>query len=782
MAGEALPEHIGPYRVTGHLGRGGMGEVLCGHDDRLDRPVALKRVRSGSRDPETVRRRFRREARVVARLNHPAIVGVYDWEEADGEDWLVMERVDGVSLDAVLEDGPLSPERAAKVAREIASGLAAAHEAGLVHRDLKPANVMVTAGHPNRIKILDFGIAKQVELESNAGNEVRPTTLTEAGLVIGTVSYMSPEQALGYPIDHRSDLFSLGTLLYQMLSGVSPFEAGSKVETLSRICGARETPLSDLDPSLPAGLTGLVGRLLEKQPERRPADALEVVAELDRQNGMPQASADAPAAELGAAGPDDATLEMGALDTETAAPRVAPAEKEEDQGTYATPRLYPKWGVPLAAAGALAAAGLWGWSSWLEAPAVDPGAGAASVAITDPDADEELSAYQLFQRGMTLLERYDREGNVDHAIDDFLRALARDEGFAPALAGLAHAYWLDSIRGSNDPQRLEQALAAAERAVQLNEHLAVARVNLGRVYCEMGRFEEAVRELERALQIEPLNAEAWTWLGKVAEAQADIPQAEEYYLRAIDSQPDGWLAYSYLGSFYYHAGRYEEAASSFSRHLELLPDSFLGFSNLGATYYMQGRLGEAAAQFQQALQIHPDPTIYSNLGTIYFTQGLYTQAVSAFEKAIEHGGASNYRQWGNLGDAYRWTPDSEPKAREAYTRAIQLLSEKLAVTPQDINLRTLLPLYHAKNADCDRARISLSTLGDLPGDDGTAWFRIAVANEVCDHRDDAFAALEMALQAGYPKADIEGDPELRRLRQDAGYDRLVVRLQSAGGH
>ncbi|MEM7350280.1 MAG: serine/threonine-protein kinase, partial [Acidobacteriota bacterium] len=273
MSSDTLPDLIGPYRVTGRLGRGGMGEVLRGYDDRLDRPVALKRVRAAGRDPAKARQRFQREAKIVARLSHPAIVQVYDWEEAEGNDWLVMELIDGRSLEAVLADGPLPPGRAAAIAQQIAAGLAVAHEAGLVHRDLKPANVMVAAGSEGRdeIKILDFGLAKRVELEPPDDSQAAtPSTLTEAGQVVGTTASMSPEQTLGWPVDHRSDLFSLGILLYEMLSGVSPFKAEGALHTLNRICSVRETPLRRLDARIPAELADLVGRLLEKEPARRP--------------------------------------------------------------------------------------------------------------------------------------------------------------------------------------------------------------------------------------------------------------------------------------------------------------------------------------------------------------------------------------------------------------------------------------------------------------------------------------------------------------------------------
>ncbi len=789
---EALPEHIGPYRVTGRLGRGGMGEVLRGHDDRLDRPVALKRVRSVGRDPEKARRRFRREARVVARLSDPAIVPVYDWVEAEGHDWLVMELVDGRSLDQVLADGPLVVESTVSIARQIASGLATAHEAGLVHRDLKPGNVMVTAvgdssgwAVPDKAKILDFGIAKEIGLET-AETLVgeRPTTLTQAGELLGTVAFMSPEQALGWPVDHRSDLFSLGTLLYEMLCGVSPFEGDSAVATLSRICSAKEQPLSELDAEIPEGLARLVGQLLEKEPARRPANARQVVAELDRLAAafsLPESGVDPRQS-----GSQDETLIADIPGGEEAAPLVAStgSEKvrrvEELSDSYAVRKLPLWWGAPLAVVGVLVVVGLWGFVMWMRPPAeVVSDAGAPGMVAQPPAA--ALSSHQLFQRGMTTLERYDRKGNIDKAIADFQRALALDESSASAHAGLARAYWLDAISGSKDPIRLEQASAAAERAVALDEYLALARISRGLVRSELGLVSEAVQDHQEALTLEPLNADAHYGLGLVYEAQGKLPAAEEQYRLAIQSRPDRWIYYSWLGTLCFNAGRYQEAEEIILRSIELAPDNFMGLRNLGVVHYMQGKLDEAATEFQKALQIQPEPSLYANLGTLYFAQGLYTQAVTALEKAIEVGGGSNeYRLWGNLGDAYRWAPDRTPQAEEAYLRAIQLLQEKLTATP-DVGLQTRLALYLAKRGDLDQALAQISAITDPPSDDVSSWFRLAIVREICGQRADALAALRTALQAGYSISEVQRDPELLKLRQDARYHRMVMKLEPAGG-
>ncbi len=772
-----LPEHIGPYRITGSLGRGGMGEVLGGYDDRLDRPVALKRIHPDGKDPEMARQRFKREARVVARLSHPAIVQVHDWVEAEDQDWLVMELVEGTPLDAVLAAGPLPPRRAVPIARQLAAGLVTAHQAGLVHRDLKPANVMVTTSDDD--KILDFGIAKTIQLEAEGpANDARLTTLTEAGQLVGTVAFMSPEQALGWPVDQRSDLFSLGTLLYEMLSGVSPFQGETSMQTLNRICSVKQAPLAVIAPQLPDALIQLVERLLEKEPARRPADALDVLERLEHIDI-------AALAEAQPANPSS-TIVRNSTDSQNTtlavatAPGLALPEDTTASTTYTTRKLPGSWGVPLIIAGLLAAIGLWSVSPWRaptgkQAPSLD----ARSVTLRPVDEEPKLTSHALYERGMAALERYDRKGNIDQALADFQRALARDSQNAPAFAGLARAYWLDFFSGSQDPQRIDQALAAALRAVELNEYLAIARVSLGMAYSELGRAEDALKELEHALQLEPLNADARFGLSVFYSSQGKPSEALVQIQLAIEAQPDRWHLPARLGNLYLTTGQYGKAEAAFRDSLELAPDNFLSFRNLGVALFYQGKLAEAASQFQLALQVQPDPSVYSNLGTIYFAQGLYAQSVSAFREAIETGGGSNnYLLWANLADAYRWTPDNASQARDAYLRAIQLLREKLDTAPQNLTSRTRLSVYLAKRGDCDQALADIAKLGNLPGDDGRAWVRIAVANEICARREAALAALEKALQAKLAVAEIQDDPELLNLRQDVRYHQLVMHLRA----
>lgn len=265
---------VGPYRLESELGRGGMGVVFRAWDERLRRAVAIKRLTPRAADNRRVRRRFQREARAAAQLSHPAIVQVHDIVLDETGDWIVMELIDGRSLREVTDAGPVALPWVLRWAREIVSGLAAAHARGIVHRDLKTENIMITAA--GEAKILDFGLATRLPEES------ADDALTKAGDVIGTTRAMSPEQALGGDVGPASDLFALGTLLYEQLAGQSPFTGSTIVDTLNRICSHDPTPVDQLDPEIPSVVAELIDQLLEKQPARRPRDAVEVAERLAR--------------------------------------------------------------------------------------------------------------------------------------------------------------------------------------------------------------------------------------------------------------------------------------------------------------------------------------------------------------------------------------------------------------------------------------------------------------------------------------------------------------------
>src|SRR5271163_281370 len=262
---------LGPYEIIAPVGAGGMGEVYRAKDTRLGRDVALKILpESFARDVDRLRR-FEQEARAVAALNHPNILAIHDIGEQSGSPFLVSELLEGGPLRQAMDHGPLPIRKTIDYGVQIAHGLAAAHDKGIVHRDLKPENLFVTK--EGRIKILDFGLAKlKQQPDSDGGADgIAPTQTkqTEPGVVMGTVGYMSPEQVRGKTVDHRTDIFAFGAILYEMLTGKRAFHRSTSAETMTAILNDDPPSISQIVQTTPPGLQRVVHRCLEKNPEQR---------------------------------------------------------------------------------------------------------------------------------------------------------------------------------------------------------------------------------------------------------------------------------------------------------------------------------------------------------------------------------------------------------------------------------------------------------------------------------------------------------------------------------
>jgi len=261
---------LGHYRIVEKIGEGGMGEVYRAHDERLDREVAIKVLSEKVAQTRDRLDRFAREARAVARLDHPNILAIHDFGTEDDVTYAVMELLNGESLRQVLSTRSLIPSQALEYARAIADGLAATHDKGIVHRDLKPENVFLTGD--GRIKILDFGLAKLSQQEETTPEVTEAPTeplLTADGAVLGTAGYMAPEQVRGQPADHRSDIFALGCVMYEMLSGSRAFTGESGADVMSAVLSKSPEPLADSVPEFPVALIGTVERCMEKNPKQR---------------------------------------------------------------------------------------------------------------------------------------------------------------------------------------------------------------------------------------------------------------------------------------------------------------------------------------------------------------------------------------------------------------------------------------------------------------------------------------------------------------------------------
>jgi tetratricopeptide (TPR) repeat protein len=741
-----IGQTISHYQIDEKIGEGAMGEVYRARDLKLNRAVALKFIPAALVNEAQRLNRFEREAQLLAALNHPNIAAIHGVEEYQGKPFLVMELVEGETLADHLVAGELPIADALRLALQIAAALKAAHKQGIIHRDLKPANIKITPD--GIIKVLDFGLAKQFQDTSKEIDSEAATlhALTMAGGVIGTPAYMAPEQAMGQATDRRADFFSFGAILYEMLTAQRAFSGPTLAAIMHAVLSTNPTSPRRLRPAIPVELDAAVMKSLNKKKELRQQDADELSRDLGQINATLTAQSVALTTSPGRA-------------FRNLAWRYKTWKTEHQRAAFIAGAL-----VVVVIFGAVATVAL-----KRRAVAV-AGPGAASSL---KPLDASATTYELFQQGSAFLERYDKDENLNGAMQDFQAALAKDTNYSPAYAGLGLAYLL-KYQANRDKQLLDTAFSNAKQAVDLNGQLADNRVSLGRVLVEKGDADKAETEFKQALMVDPLNASAHRGLGDVERARKHWTEAETLYKKAIDLRPKDWDLRLALGNFYFRQSRYAEAEQAFAEVTRLVPDCYLGHRNLGGAYHMQAHFAEASAEFQKALQIKPSAATYSNLGTSLFFQGLYQQSVVAMETAVKMG-ANNAQNWINLGDAYRWTPGNENKAKDAYRTAIRMIRDELSTKPNDSDLRSRLALCMAKIGENKDALAEAAAVEAL---DRTASVlsRLVSVYEICGQRKQALDTMAAALKAGYSMEEFGRDPELLELRKDPGFLKLVATL------
>lgn len=727
------------YKILEPLGEGGMGVVYKALDTKLGRHVALKLLPPHATPDPAKRRRFLREARAASALNHPNIVTVYEVQTEGDTDVIVMEYVKGSTLLDVLRAGPISLENGVDYALQMAEGLAKAHDAGIIHRDLKPSNVMVN--DDGLIKLMDFGLAKLTQPDTGSSDSAQHTfteTLTEVGLMMGTLGYMSPEQALGQPVDKRADIFSFGVLVYEMFSGTRPFGGQTAAAVLHDIAYRPHMPLRAVKSDVPLALELLLQRCLAKSPEERFHSMHEVVEVLRALKDSRRAPTIAGNTAIG----------------------LSPKATELLTGEWKRPHTRPspkKRALWIGAAVLVLVAGGFGALKFL------PYAGSGMKAATSAqDRPAQMRAW---------LDSFYRRGNIDKAIEAGEQWVVDEPNSAVARATLAEAYMRRNAT-KQDAFFVQRMLANSEQAIKLEPNLAMAQWAYGASLLADGKLAEAEPPLRRAVELDPMNPNHHIWLGNLEIRRKSLRNAEPHMRKAVEVQPASWDTQMNLGTLLLRLGRYEEARDHLERARSLAPDNYLVQLNLGAAYFSLDRLDQAATAFQRSLEAQPNSTVYNNLGTVYFYQGRIPDAVAVFERGVKEG-AANYLLWGGLADAYRWSPEHKSKAAEAYATAINLARERLSKSPEDLGLRSSLATYLAKSGKNSEAREeALRVAQDVDPANSGVLFKLAVVHEVTGDRKGALDSLRRAILAGYSKYQVQNDPELLTLRGDPEYQRL----------
>jgi serine/threonine protein kinase/Flp pilus assembly protein TadD len=724
-----IGETFSHYRVIGKLGQGGMGVVYRATDLELGRTVALKFIPDEAVDNPGARERLLREARAASQLDHVNIGTIFGVEQtAEGRLFIVMAYYEGETLAAVIRRGALAPPVARDYCIQMARGLAEAHAHGVIHRDVKPSNVLVARGRV--LKLVDFGLARLEEF----------SRITRTGARLGTPSYMSPEQAQGLAVDHRGDLWAVGVILYEMLTGRVPFEADSAPATLYKIVHTSPPSLAALDPEL----RRVVGKAMAKEPNERYQSAVAMLTDLG----------DASAATDG--------FEAVSSREETA---VLPTTSGSLSRWRRVARRRWAWGAA-AGAGALGLLLFVVPGSPLHLRALLSSEGSSRAPAASRSAPV---AYEKYMKGMSALDRWDKGDNLATAVGLFEESVRLDPHFALAFAQLSEAHRLQSILG-RDQKLADRALEEATRATELNPELAPVQVALGRAHARKGETDLALECLQRALKLDAFNVDALIALSGVYAKLGRPKDAEASLQRAVAVRPDSWAAHNSFGNFLFRHGRYDEAIEHWRRVLEITPDNASAYTNLGAAFAESGRLAEAQTMYERALAIKPNATLYMNLGTVLFSAGRYAEAARRYQQALKLDDR-DYLIWGNLAAAYSWIPGEKEKAAPTFEKAVSLAEVVASRSPTDPYVNADLGLYYAKlNRAEDSIRHLRTALSVAPEDpEIQAW--AAEGYEVLGERKEALEHAGRALELGYPPEKFERNPQLDALRADPRFPR-----------
>ncbi len=675
---------VGNYEILDQLGRGGMGVAYRAFDRQLKRSVALKTLRQEFVGAEGTVRQLLREARAAAGLSHPGICTVHAVTEMNGLPFIVMEYVKGRTLAEILAEGPMEPMQAASLATQVVDALDAAHRGGIIHRDIKPSNIMVT--DDGQVKVLDFGIAQSLMSSANPRQlDTTANVFVTANGNAGTPAYMSPEQLEGKELDERSDIFSLGVVLYEVCTGRNPFAAASQLATSVRILTLHPEPIRAVSPGFPRQLDEVVLRCLAKDPANRYASAAALLTDLVHGSSRPlwrrrdshamPSVAVLPFTFLGAVSHDEFVAEAFASELTSRLAQVesllvisrTSAFRHADTAPDAT-HIARELGVRYVVEGTVRASGascavsvnlidaeteFHAWSRThetqlalifdvcadvvagicqaLDLPVRRPGSGATSKAFGRP----------LIERYQRAVQAYHKFSAADNAVAiELLRHVVEDDpSYAPAYALLASACLARIERGweSNVPHWFGLAEDACSHALRLDYSLSEAYAARGLLAFFGRRFAEAEADAREALRFDDNNDIALNLLGRVRFVRGEFTGAAAAYRDALAINPYYVWCLNDLAWALLCTGEEEEAESTLDRVLTLSPTDEGGLSGKAALWHLRGETGQAARAIVRARESNPSyPFVLQMIAPILARAGQVEAAIMACQQMIDH--------------------------------------------------------------------------------------------------------------------------------------------------
>ncbi len=722
------------YHIVEKLGEGGMGVVYKAHDSRLDRDVAIKFLPSRLSGDASGQARFTVEARAAAALNHPNIATIHAIEDVGGELFIVMEYVEGRELKAIISAGELRPDRAARIAIGVARGLQLAHQKGIIHRDIKPSNIMVADN--DTPKIMDFGLAR-----IGSGMDI-----TKSGTTVGTVSYMSPEQIAGKHVDHRSDIWSFGVLLYEMFTGHLPFPGSYERATLNAILTADPKPMSSLNANIPAGLDALVMKMLHKDAAARPQSMVDVIDVLKR---------------------DDPGRTPG---------RTGPGRRATRPGLAVLPFTSIRQDPDTGFLGFALADQIIGSLSYVNSLRVRPSS--AVRRYQDRTVDVPTAAREL-QVDYVLMGYYLKDGGMVRLNVELVEARSNEMVWRETIkANYDDIFALQDAAAEKVLGGLKVRFSSGERQ---NMRADVPADPLAYEYylraisypITLDGDQMAVDMLEKALNLDPDHAPAWAELGfRINQIGSFGLLGEEQQLRAeqalekaLSLNENMLTALFHLSLLCVDKGRCEEAIALAERMLGITPDDALAHFVLSYVYRYTGLLEESAAEVEKALVLDPGNPRFRSGGFTYLYCGNYQRAFELFELD----GASTFGiAWKGMslflmGDTQR--------ALEHFERAVAMEPEGfLGLRYGGINA------YVRGDAETGRRLIRRLDEATDPKADSEHWYMIASSYGLLGDRANCVRTLRKAVEGGffnYPAMQI--DPLFDAVREDPEFLEVMAR-------
>lgn len=685
--------NISHYQITGTLGHGGMGVVYKAIDQKLQRTVAIKSLPPESVGDEKLKKRLMSEARAASRLNHPNICTIYEVNEADGILFIAMEYVTGHTLSEEIRSGPLEVERALDIAFQIAAGLDKAHRENIVHRDIKPSNIVLPQDGP--VKILDFGIARILNRmvgESPGDAVTLQSNLTETGQMVGTVAYMSPEQLNAEEVDARTDVFSLGVLLYEMLSGQRPFRANSMIQLMSSILNDEPESLSRSNTTLPQDLDRIIAKALAKNRDNRYATMNDLQADLLRLKDQLKRPAHANQQKslavlyfenLSGAGEqeylrdgmtEDIITELSKVERLRIFPRSAVMSYRDKEVT--APEIGRHLNASHVLSGSVRHAGNrvritaqlieshGGHTVWAERydremqnvfDLQDEIARAIAKALSirlSPQEEEAIArkrvdnpeAYDYYLRGRRFFRRGTKK-DMQSAAEMFEHAVALDPNFALAYAGLGHAFGRIHRYSDQNPQWVEKGIEACEQAMRLEPDLPEALSARAFLFYAHEQYDLAIQYARMALERKEDCEGAYFTLGLALFITDRLNEVTELADRAIEVSGDDYNVYlPYLNAFK-KLKETEKGSRLIQQHTRVLqwqiewaPENVRARILLAANYASLGDADAAVRELEKAIasSAHDASTLY-NAACTYAVLGRKQEALSTLKQAIENG-------------------------------------------------------------------------------------------------------------------------------------------------